>query len=303
MKNITGVDLNLLVAFDALMRERHVTRAAGHIGLAQPSMSNALTRLRALFDDELFVRTPQGMIPTEAAERIAPHVAAALEAAERAINDQATFDPAKAEFTIHLATTDYVEFVFLPSIMRRLNSQAPGALLRITPFDRKALGVSLDSAAIDLAIGVPGELAKRHMAQALFKESFVCISRKDHPGIRGDLDLATFVDLPHALASPRGDGIGVVDGALAEQGLSRRVVVSSASFIGLPFLIAESDLIAVTARRLAEQVAQHVEIDIHPVPVELTGFTLAMVWGKATDASPQHRWFRQFTDEIIARRE
>ncbi|MCB1488168.1 MAG: LysR family transcriptional regulator [Bauldia sp.] len=299
MKNIASVDLNLLVAFDAMMRERNVTRAAARIGLAQPSMSNALSRLRALFDDELFVRTPGGMRPTPRAEKIGVEVSAALEAVDRAVNDDARFDPATARFTVRLATTDYVEYVVLPEVIRQLREKAPHCHLLVGPFGREVVPTQLDRGDIDLAIGRPESIAKRHRGTVLFHEDFICIAREGHPAIGADLDLDTFLALPHALVSQRGDGVGVVDAVLAEQGLKRSVVYSAASFVTLPFVVSDSDLIAVVPRRLAEQASKAVPLEMRPVPIALPGFDLSMIWDKGTDGAPAHRWLRELVIDTV----
>ena len=162
MKNIAGVDLNLMTAFEAMMLEGNVTRAAARIGLAQPSMSNALGRLRVLFDDQLFVRTPVGMHPTEKARAIAPLVSTALAALRSAINDAGIFDPVSSALTIRIATTDYGEFIVLPKVMQILRSAAPNMTLISVPFSRAAIADQLSRGDVDLAFNQEhnGSLAK-----------------------------------------------------------------------------------------------------------------------------------------------
>lgn len=298
--NVASIDLNLLIAFDALMRERNVTRAAARIGLAQPSMSNALSRLRALFGDELFVRTPSGMRPTARAEEIATYVSAALDAVDLAVNAGREFDPVSASFTIRLAANDYVDFVWLPEIMARLRRCAPRADLRVLPYRREVLSGQLDRGDIDMAIGRLDTIAKRHMAMRLCGEEFVCIARKDHPSIGAHLDLETFLALPQALISQRGDSVGVVDAALAEKGQTRRVALTAASFVGLPFIVGSSDLIAVVPRRLAERAERTAGIEIHPAPIAISDFDLTLVWDRGTDIVPAQRWFRTLLRETFA---
>jgi DNA-binding transcriptional LysR family regulator len=299
MKNLASIDLNLLTAFDALMREQHVSRAAARIGLAQPSMSNALSRLRLLFDDELFVRKPSGMRPTPRAEEIGHHVVAALEAVGRAVNADRAFDPASTRFTVRLAASDYVEYVLLPVMIPRLRELSPGCSLHVTPFDRDQIARQLDNGDIDLAIGRTGAVPKRHCSTMLFHEDFVCIARAGHPSIAATLDLDRFLLLPHALVSKRGDGVGVVDAVLAESGRKRQVALSTASFVGLPFLVSTTDLVAVIPRRLAEQARKVAEIRIYPVPVDVGGFDLNMIWDRGTDAASTHRWFRRLLSETF----
>ena len=294
--NLAGVDLNLLTAFDALMRERHVTRAATRVGLAQPSMSNALTRLRHLFGDDLFTRTPQGMVPTPRAEAIAPHIAAALEATRRALDTGTRFDPATHAFTIRMAATDLVEFVALPALLSALRTRAPMATLRILPFDRARTAGQIDAQDIDLALSRLGEVPKRQFVETLYPERFVVLSRAgDAPA-----SLDSFLARPHALFAPAGDATGMVDAALAKIGRERRVQVTVSSFTALPFLIAATDLISVVPATLARKAAEIVPLAVSDPPVGIAGFDMQITWGKATDSAPEHRWFRDLLREVLA---
>ena len=292
MKNISGIDLNLMTAFEAMMLEGNVTRAAARIGLAQPSMSNALGRLRALFDDQLFVRTPVGMHPTEKARAVAPLVSTALAALRSAINYAGAFDPATSALTIRIATTDYGEFIVLPKIMQILRSAAPNMTLISVPFSRAAVADQLGRGDVDLAFNVLPRASGRIRREAILTDKFVCIARADHPEISGTLDLPTFLRLHHALVAPRGTPTGAVDRALAAVGEKRHVVMSVSNFISLPFLIAESDMIAVVGERVALRLTALIGLKLYPVPVELDGFTMSMAWDVATDQDNGRIWFR-----------
>ncbi len=292
MKNIAAVDLNLLKAFDALMEEKNVTRAAARAGMAQPSMSNALSRLRGLMNDELFVRTPGAMQPTELAISMAPHVSAALQAADLAVNAGQVFDPGTAKAEVILATTDSFDFIFTPKLVARLAAVAPGILIRTISFDRATYQELLDRQSIDLALGVIFSPPKRFSITKLYDESFVCIARKDHPSIRERLTRAAFLNAEHVLFSLRGDGRGVVDSMLESKGLSRKVAASIANYTSLPNLVINSDLIAVVAKRLALRASEHLPINLFPVPFEVPGFTMSMAWGAATEKDPLRTWLR-----------
>lgn len=292
MRNILSVDLNLLNAFDAMMRERNVTRAAERIGLAQPSMSNALSRLRFVMNDELFVRSPEGMVPTKLAVDMDGHVTAALTAAEQAINVGQSFDPASARTQITIATTDAVDFIFMPKILQHLGVRAPGMQIRTRAFDRDSFISQLDRQEVDLAVGVAPDPVKRIRAKDFYQETFVCIARKSHPLISGSLDLKQFLSSDHALFSQRGDGRGVVDTVLERMGYERNIVTSIANYTALPHLIASTDTIAVVAKRLALRASEHLPINIYPLPFEMGGFTMRQFWGMGTDRDPAQKWFR-----------
>ena len=203
------------------MLEGNVTRAAARIGLAQSSMSNALARLRLLFDDQLFARTPVGMHPTEKARAIAPLISSALAALRSAINDAGVFEPASSTLTIRLATSDYGEFIVLPKVMMTLRETAPNMKLISVPFSRSDVVTQMARGDIDIAFNVMPRFPSRIRWEPLLTDQFVCIARSDHPAITGALDLKTFLGLQQALVAPRGTPNGAVDRALAAIGEKR----------------------------------------------------------------------------------
>jgi DNA-binding transcriptional LysR family regulator len=300
MKNIAGVDLNLMKAFEAMMIEGSVSRAAERVGLAQPSMSNALARLRALFDDPLFVRSSAGMRPTEKAKVIAPLVSRALGALRAAINDAGVFDPATMPLTVRIMMPDYGELTLLPLIAQQLQDVAPLVQIISVPFDRCTYPAKLEQGDIDLVIGVLRAPPPRIAVERVVDERFVCIARKGHPAIGETLDLATFVAQPQALVAPGGSLSGAVDRALSVVGESRRLVMSVGNFISLPFLIADSDIIAVIGERVARRLAAHIDIVIYPVPIDVAGFALSMAWDSAMTHSAGQSWFRDIVRDVSA---
>jgi DNA-binding transcriptional LysR family regulator len=308
MKNIAGVDLNLMTAFEALMIEGHVTRAASRIGLAQPSMSNALARLRALFDDPLFVRGPEGMQPTEKARAIAPLISTALDSLRQAVNEAGVFDAARSTLSFRLATTDYGEFIVLPELLRRVRETAPNVKVYSLPFDRPVFAQRLERAELDLGLTVIEAGADRTQVEPQFRERFVCIARKGHPAIRRRssvykfvaLDLDTFARLDHALVSRGGPPVGAIDRAMAKVGRERRVVTTVANFTTLMFLVAGSDLIAAVGERMAQRMADLVGVSIYTLPFEVDGFAMSMAWDRSTDADQGQLWFRDMVRGVCA---
>jgi DNA-binding transcriptional LysR family regulator len=179
--NLAGFDLNLLKAFDALYAERHVTRAGQRIGLSQSAMSGALTRLREVFADELFIRSPAGMQPTPRADDLAGPVSAALRLMSEVLQED-TFDPTSADHTVTIAMTDYAAFVLLPSLLTRFADEAPGLDVRVRGiFGRDEALDLLDAGEATLAIGFPVETSARILVRPLFHEGFSCIARHGHP--------------------------------------------------------------------------------------------------------------------------
>lgn len=309
MKNISGIDLNLMTAFEAMMRERHVSRAAMRIGLAQPSMSNALSRLRALFGDPLFIRTGGMMKPTEKAERLAPLIKTALDSLRTAVNEGGTFDPATSTRTFSLATTDYGEMLVLPELLRRIRAQAPGISLHSLPFDRPSFEEQLELGTLDAGLTVIYPSSPKTCTEPMFEERFVCIARPGHPALAGKggagdrvaLDLETFLSLDHALVSRGGSPKGAVDRALAAINRERRIALTVANFTTLMFEVAQSDFIAAVAERLAVRMAPLAGFTIHAMPLNVNNFTMSLAWHQSTEADQGQKWLRSLVRDVCAR--
>lgn len=299
MRNVRNTDLNLLVAFEALLSERSVTEAGKRIGLAQPSMSNALTRLRNLFDDELFVRTPNGMMPTQTALDAAEHVRAAILAAEEAINVGTQFEPQNYEGEVVLLTHDLIELTVVPSVVRALERAAPG--LRLTT--RAMLGADfaedLDAGRADLALCVARNVPKRFHYQVLCDETFAGIARFDHPLVQGDVTLDGFMREKHALLTQRAAGKGIVDQVLENMGLVRDVAVSVSNFASLPPLVIETNVIAVLPRRLAAKADKELPVKMFELPFEMPTVQSKLIWGRGAERSPVSSWFRNLLADIV----
>lgn len=299
--DIKGFDLNLLKVLDALIAERHVTRAGLRVGLGQSSMSGALARLRELFGDELFVRTPAGMAPTPRALDLAGPVADALRLVKGALGAEA-FIAAQAEQAFTIAMSDYAAFVLLPPLLARLGAEAPGVDLHVRGMFGRGEAIDLlDRGEASLAIGVPVEASARILSRRILLEGFACIARAGHPAFASGGDIAAFAAAPHLLVSPEGDREGLVDRRLAELGLRRRVRLSLPQFLVAPFVVAGSDLVATLAGRLAcKFAATGFGIDLHEAPIELPEWPLAMMWHRRADAHAADAWLRDVVTEVAA---
>jgi DNA-binding transcriptional LysR family regulator len=306
MKNIAAVDLNLMTAFEAMMEEQHVSRAASRIGLAQPSMSNALSRLRALFDDPLFVRVGGSMKPTERARMLAPLIKAALDNLRIAVNDGGSFDPESSTQIFRLATTDYGEMLVLPELMRRLRMEAPGVVVRSLPFDRSSFERDLEEGKLNAGLTVIEPKLPRTRIEKFWEERFVCIAREGHPALTPKagadaytaLDLDTFLSLDHALVVRGGAAKGAVDTALSRMGRERRIGLTVANFTTLIFEVAQSDFIAAVAERLAIRMAPLAGFAIHALPLQVGNFTMSLAWHQSTDADLGQQWFRRHLRDV-----
>lgn len=293
--DLNGIDLNLLVAFDALMAERSVTRAGKRIGRTQPAMSAALSRLRALFGDELFVRSPSGLQPTQRATELAEPLSRALSEISRTLDFTQRFEPATSSQAFTLALSDHPAFLLLPRLTEVLREQAPNMTLRINAFSHRDDAVSiLDAGDADLTIGVPPQqpVGGRILSQPLFEERFVCAMRRGHPAAHRALDLENFLSLSHLLVSPEGERYGHVDAALAATGQRRRIALSLPQMYAAPELVARSDLIATLMEGVVAASACRDRLLVLPPPIELAPVTFVMSWHRRNDAPPVQSWLR-----------
>ncbi|MBV9378895.1 MAG: LysR family transcriptional regulator, partial [Alphaproteobacteria bacterium] len=268
--DIRAVDLNLLKAFDALIRERAVTRAAGRIGLSQPAMSHALSRLRSLFADDLFVRTPDRMEPTARAREIAPLVSAAIEHIEAALNLGVGFDPAKSAGIFTAGMAEYAEVALVGQLAESFARQASEATLRLMPLTGAEAAGQLDSGAIDVAVSHLRTLPAHLDSMMLLRDSFVVVARRGHPLCGQSPSIEAYAALNHVLVSPRGASSGAVDRALADLGLKRRIALLVATYLALPAALAASDLVATVPQRTARQIAAIADIEIIPLAIDLS---------------------------------
>ncbi|HYI02732.1 LysR family transcriptional regulator [Hyalangium sp.] len=288
---LASVDLNLLIALDTLLREKNVTRAAARLGISQSAMSHSLRRMRTLFDDPLFVSTPRGVLPTPRAQELAGPIERILKDVEHVL-DRPRFEPATAQRRFRIIASDYTQLVVLPPLVRYLAQHAPGIdlVFRTAPslvFQR------LERGDADLAIGLFDAEMEGGYRQELFHEEFVCLVRARHPVVRRGLTLERFIELPHALVSPREseDG-GIVDTALAKLGKKRRVSLSVPHFLVAPYAIAGSDMVLTTPARIAHIFEKPFNLRMLRPPLELPGFTMSQYWHERSQHDPGHAWLR-----------
>lgn len=289
MTNITGLDLNLLKALDALIDTRSVTRAADRLGLSQPAVSGMLARLRDVFNDPLFLRTQRGILPTPRAEALAIPLKRMLADIETLLQPVA-FDPATVHATVRIAATDYAQTAVILPLLQTLRAEAPGLRIAVQPVDKRSFPTQLESGLLDLALVTPDMAPDTLRARSLFDESYICILRAGHPAA-DKLDLDRFCRLDHAIMSHDGTGFrGATDEALARLGKSRRVITTVPSFLVLIELVRQSDMIALVPQRLTRNVSG---IVTRPPPLTVAGFTKIAVWHERLQHDPTHSWLRQ----------
>ncbi|MFT3699242.1 MAG: LysR family transcriptional regulator [Kofleriaceae bacterium] len=299
MHDVHDLDLNLVTALDALLGERHVTRAATRLGITQSAASHALARLRDTLGDPLLVRGPGGqMVPTPLAERIAPQVRRILDELTSVLRGE-TFDPATARRAFHLGGSDYVELVLLPKLAARLEREAPHVDIWVHVFEDYG-DKELASGSLDAVICPP--MASRRAAglyeKVLLAESFQVVMRAQHPLAKLRLTLARYCDANHLLVSPRGTPGSFVDDQLAAVGKNRRIVMAVPHFLVVPYIIAESDLLSTMPTRVAALFADRLDLVTTSPPLEIPKFQMAIAWHERNHHDPAQRWFRELVREV-----
>ena len=297
--NIAAVNLNLLVAFDALFDELSVTRAARRAGVTQPAMSNTLAQLRSLFGDALFVRHRTGLTPTARATELAEPIRKGLALLQGALTGHG-FDPATSQRRFVIATSDYVELVLLPALLRRLSKQAPHVRLQLRPWGLHEAPPELARGEVDLMLGFYDKLPPHYYEQPLFDDEYVCVVRRRHPTVKNKLTLAQYLELSHVLVSARTDSPGSVDRALAALGKKRHIGARVSHFLTVPVLVAQTDFVAALDRRVAEVFATPLGLKLFPPPLKLPKGTIGQVWHEQQHADAGQRWLRALVAEVAA---
>ena len=296
--NIALVDLNLLIVFDAVMREKHVTRAAKRIGMTQPAVSNALNRLRYIAKDDLFIRSPAGVVPTARALELSPPIRQAINLVENAF-DPTTFDPKSSNDVFNIAISNYTASILFPSLAQLLEKEAPNINVRSKQLGDVDLLKELEAANIDFIIaGQQLEETENFVSAPLYDEDFVCVLRKRHPlAKKKQLTIKEFSQAKHLMVATTGKAFGFVDYLLESKGLKRRVAMTVNQFLVAPSIIRRSDMILTVSRRVAERFRLD-EVKVFPLPLITNPLRLKLVWHVRSDSSPGSRWIRSKIVEI-----
>lgn len=290
LHHIAGVDLNLLVALDALLDEQNVSRAAARLGVTQSAMSRSLARLRTMFDDELLVRTGRGMRMTRRAEELASALPVALAGLEALVSAGRVFDPATARRRFVIAAVDYAQVHLLAPLARRLERDAPGVDLYIRqPHEDSER--ELESGSIDGVIAPPRPSGAGVVWTPLHDDGYTTIVWDRHPCKR--LTTKAYAELDHAFVAPWGRPGGIVDEVLAEHGLTRRVAAQVPTFLVLPHVLVGTRRIATVPTRIASVLQAHHPLRTLAPPIAIPRFTMSLGWHEIHRDDPGHQWFRQ----------
>jgi DNA-binding transcriptional LysR family regulator len=289
--NWNAFDLNLLMVFDAVAHERNLTRAGQRLGMSQPAVSHALARLRVILKDELFVRTPQGMLPTARAERIAGPARNALRDL-RVTLESPEFDATLSSRRFTIAANTYAAHAVIPAFARRLAIHAPSVVLEVRPIGTRHVLDHLDDGGVELALNTLTEGGDRFKCVGLLDDEYVTILAAGNPAsAEAVLSIERFAALPHIAVSTGYDDMGFIDEALAGRGLSR-VVSAKVPLHSLIMMMIGSGALAVVPRRIAADVTAVLPLIMRPLPFPSSRVVLSMIWHRRLDNDPAHRWLR-----------
>jgi DNA-binding transcriptional LysR family regulator len=295
--NLVQFDLNLLIALDALLRERNVTRAGQRVGLSQPAMSGTLARLRELFRDDLLVRVGRNLELTPLAQELGEPLRQCIERIEDMIEHRRVFEPSREERTFTVAASDYAAYLLLPPLLERLTREAPGIVMKFTRLDARSLDL-LSEDRVDFVV-MPSEIETSHPGELLFIDRWVCAAWSKHPDLRKGLSKEEFGALPHlGYELPERDGHSVADYHLSLLQVRRHFAATTESFLAAPFLLRGTRLITLSHQRLAERVKAAADIRLFDPPYPMPDIHESIYWNPRHSSAAPHKWLRSLLVEV-----
>ncbi|ONH55959.1 DNA-binding transcriptional regulator, LysR family [Pseudomonas cedrina] len=294
--NLSKVDLNLFIVFDAIYTEANLTRAGQIVGITQPAVSNALARLRETFNDPLFVRTAQGMVPTPMAQNIIGPVRNALSLLRVSVQESRIFNPQQAAKTYRISMTDLTEAVILPPLFQRLRRLAPTVVIESFLSKRRETTKELAAGRLDFAVDAPLNTDPQVRHVKLMEDRYVCAMRKGHPMAGKDkLTLDDYLSLTHIHISSRRNGLGHVDLALGKMGIQRKIALRSQHYLMASQVLQQTDMVMTVPERFARRHELHwFNLPVNDVPAVETH----LYWHESTDQDPANRWMREQMIEL-----
>ena len=303
--NFRQLDLNLLRVLAAIHRTGSVTLAGKALSLSQPATSNALSRLRDFFEDELFVRAPSGLKPTRLCEKLAPAVTAQLLSMESLVTGHETFDPIRSNMHWQLSLSDLGEMLFLPGLAGALRKQAPDSRLANISVAANNVAAALEAREIDLAVGILQPKHRGIRTELLFREHFVAVAAPDWRPATGRsgrvLTARQLAEAAFVVASPTATFHGSVEQMLTRMKLEDRIVLRARHFGALPDLAMSSDLLSIVPEMYANNLRQRYDFRVWGIPNAPT-YEVRMVWHSSTDKDPAHLWMRALVQKLFKRR-
>ena len=291
--NLNQIDLNLFTIFDVIYTERNLTKAGKVLGITQPAVSNALSRLRATFNDNLFTRTAHGMMPTPIAQNVIVEVRQALNLLRTSLQEGQSFEVDTASKTFNISMRDISEVVILPKLLPPLKNEAPNIHINSCYIYPNELVHSLSNGYLDLAIESSISAPQNVHYTKIQELSFACIARKNHPVFDGHISLEQYCDAEHIHVTNGKEDSTYLDSALAQQNISRNVVFTGYSHLVTSVLVLESDAIMTIPKVLADTYANYLDLQVIDLPIEVSPLQTYMFWHENVQDDPANTWLRE----------
>ena len=296
---MTNVDLKLLTIVAELFRTRSVSQTAENLALSQSTVSMHLATLRKHFNDPLFVKTSNGMEPT-------PHITELMELIEKSkdllqavLEHHVVFDPATSDRMFRLCSTDIAKITMMPKLLLRIHEAAPSIRIELRSMSANTDRL-LESGELDLAVGFISSLGAGFCQQKLFKETFVCAVRADHPRIKSTLTLAQFATEIHLAVTTSGTGHDIIERTLEAKRIDRRIAMRVDGFLGISSIIAATDCIVVVPRQLGQYLTKQARIKMLPLPFEVPTYFVMQHWHERYTHDAANKWLRGLFSELFA---
>ena len=298
--SLSGVDLNLLVALDALLIERSITRAAERVGRTQPAMSHALQRLRLMFSDELLVRGERGLELTHRAAEIHPLVVDALATIETALGAPRSFEPGRSKQVFKVGSGDVVRMIAAGPLLRRLTAEAPLSQLELSNCGLFDGPKRLLAGELDLLIGSYLSLPAGLLSRDVFEVSLPCVVDRNNPVLRdGRIDLAGYLELPHVVVGMNGSPATLIDNALSAMNLRRHIALVVPDYLQVPAAVRGTSLIGHSSRATLDLLSYADELLLTPSPVVIPPSRVRVVWQRKRAGDPGLKWFREVVIQVL----
>ncbi|TCT08976.1 LysR family transcriptional regulator [Paralcaligenes ureilyticus] len=296
--NINNLDLNLLKVFDALFRERNLTRASVKLCLSQSAVSNALSRLRIALDDPLFQRSSQGMSPTPRAKQLMAPIQQALDLIQNSLRENTPFDYGTSSRTFVIGVGDYGEAVILPRLTDWIMKVAPHIRIDIRAEHGSQIREEVKEGRIDFALDYFKIPDDKFTSRHLMNDSLVSLVRRDHPSVGEHLSLSDYLTLPHVVMTQRNAWI---DMALKKEGMKRNIAMRVPHFLSMPLIVQKTDLICTLPKRMAHVYADSFRVRVLKTPLVLQPFPIYSIWHESMENDPGHRWLREAFYDLCQR--
>ena len=288
--NLSDKDLNLFVVFDVIYTEKNLTKAGQVLGITQPAVSNALSRLREQFNDELFIRSSNGMIPTSVAENMIGDIRIALDLIRNSITESETFNPKTAKATFRISIGDTSEYRLLPELIKNISNSAPEIDVQSYLTPRTETPKELAAGNIDFAIDPPIHSDPNLRNKKIYQDDYVLVVNKKHPiAKKKKISLEDYLNLSHIHISKRASGLGHVDTTLNRLGLTRRIALRAQHFLVAPYIIDQSNLAMTTIKSFS----RGRELKVFQLPFKINPLVLHLYWHVNKDMDPANKWMRE----------